>query len=841
MTTLQKIGKYEILAKIGEGGFGVVYKGKDPFIKRLVAVKTCSSENESIQKRFFREAEIAGNLHHANVVTIHDFGVEGDTPYLVQEFLTGEDLDVLISDPNLQISLPTKVRYLRSIAEGLRYAHAQGVIHRDIKPANIRILENNRVKVMDFGIAKLKDQESQLTQTGMALGTVAYMSPEQLKGESVDHRVDIFSFGVLAYELVVGKRPFQAESVSTLFYLLLHENPPAITDPEVPKQLVDVIEKCLAKSLDVRYGSFDEVLRDLGKVQVLVGDDQEAVTADPFSTDPTSTLTRLAAKAARSIDAGDLTAAEVTLDLARKQCDPATFDREFGPLLTSIQEKRATRTTGHPQIPGLDLDSQIGRIEQQLEAGKLDTAAVAFTALEMQFPGEPRVAALRTRVSQAVQLPPPFAGGPKGASPVESTPIASTPLRAHPPPVAGAARQQARTAPLIATIAVVLLIAIVGGYFLVRSLRDRGGTSGEAGAGDGQIERVDGGSATDAGGGDAGVDRLNGGDDVPGTGDPNTGDAASDSGSDGAGSLSTDGGDAGNTTVPGDDAGGSDGGSTSSRTEASGGETSTSADRGQSGRTSGTATTPGGDRTGRTSGGDSRTSGGDSRTSGGDSRTGSGDTRTEITRPSGDRNGGRDTGRNDTSSGSRGSDATTSSGATNTGGGDRNPATSTQGDRSSSTPGDQTGGRESGRGETTDRNAQQQQQATDQTTSRPSDGGAATAGSGSSSTGFDLESFQTQNDISRTLFAYRDAWISKDEKLINRYFPGANVTRQDVRYRQIEARVRCDSFEISDRAATASCNITIIKRPRSGDPETTTYTRADLEKRGVDWVIVSLR
>ena len=122
---VSKIGKYEILDKIGEGGFGVVYKGRDPFIKRMVAVKTCSSDNEQIQQRFFREAEIAGNLHHANVVTIHDFGVEGKTPYLVQEFLTGEDLDVIIKEAFQTLTLATKVRYLRGIAEGLRYAHSQ--------------------------------------------------------------------------------------------------------------------------------------------------------------------------------------------------------------------------------------------------------------------------------------------------------------------------------------------------------------------------------------------------------------------------------------------------------------------------------------------------------------------------------------------------------------------------------------------------------------------------------------------------------------------------------------------------------------------------------------------
>ncbi len=134
----EKIGKYKILDKIGEGGFGVVYKGKDPFIKRLVAIKTCTSGDERVKSRFFREAEIAGNLHHVNVVTIHDFGLEGSIPYLVQEFLTGDDLDELIREGRELLPLHLKVRFLRGIAEGLQYAHAHDVIHRDVKPSNIR-------------------------------------------------------------------------------------------------------------------------------------------------------------------------------------------------------------------------------------------------------------------------------------------------------------------------------------------------------------------------------------------------------------------------------------------------------------------------------------------------------------------------------------------------------------------------------------------------------------------------------------------------------------------------------------------------------------------------------
>jgi predicted Ser/Thr protein kinase len=404
---LSRIGKYEILDKIGEGGFGVVYKGRDPFIKRLVAVKTCSSENQQIQQRFFREAEIAGNLHHANVVTIHDFGIEGETPYLVQEFLTGEDLDVVIKAAFDSLTLPTKVRYLRGIAEGLRYAHSQGVIHRDIKPSNIRVLENGRVKVMDFGIAKLKDQESQLTQTGMALGTVAYMSPEQLRGEKIDHRVDIFSYGVLAYELLAGHRPFRAETVSTLFYQLLHEPPPPFDLPYLPTELIAVVDRCLSKSVEERYQSFDEVIAALDQVAALITGAEEVRPENLFRPDAQSeaesSAHRLAAKALRSIDAGDLTAAAMTINMARREVDQVTFERVFGSILEAFRELEQRQSASAESGPRLaDAEQLLGDVELKLLADDYPGAEAALARLEALLPGDQRVQTLRQRFTAAL-------------------------------------------------------------------------------------------------------------------------------------------------------------------------------------------------------------------------------------------------------------------------------------------------------------------------------------------------------------------------------------------------------------------------------------------------------
>jgi serine/threonine-protein kinase len=260
----EKIGKYEISEQIGVGGFGAVFKGRDPFIKRTVAVKTCQLNDPEIKSRFFREAELAGNLHHRNITTIYDFGVENDTPYIVQEFLTGEDLDRIVKRGE-PIPLQRKVEILIAIAEGLHFAHEAHVIHRDIKPANIRILENGSVKIMDFGIAKSLQSESSLTQTGVTLGTSAYLAPEQIRGETLDRRTDVFAVGVLAYELLAYQKPFRGEHLSTILYRILNEAPEPIETlaPDVPPGLAAIVNRAIEKNIQNRYASMEAMRQDL--------------------------------------------------------------------------------------------------------------------------------------------------------------------------------------------------------------------------------------------------------------------------------------------------------------------------------------------------------------------------------------------------------------------------------------------------------------------------------------------------------------------------------------------------------------------------------------------------
>jgi serine/threonine-protein kinase len=278
MDVPKRIGKYEISSQIAAGGFGVIYKGWDPFIKRPVAIKMCSSPDEEVRQRFQQEAQFVGNLVHRNITLVFDFGVQNEIPYIVQEYLTGYDLDPLVR-AGVVNDTRTVVSILLQICEGLEFAHNRGIVHRDIKPSNIRVLEDGTVKIMDFGIAKSLEGGTKLTQTGIALGTAGYLAPEQIQGGAVDPRTDIFAFGVVAYELVTGKRPFQGTSLSNVLYQILNDDPaePTELSAECPVELQSIILKCMAKSPDDRYQTVREVLDGLRSVPEAVGNDGESM------------------------------------------------------------------------------------------------------------------------------------------------------------------------------------------------------------------------------------------------------------------------------------------------------------------------------------------------------------------------------------------------------------------------------------------------------------------------------------------------------------------------------------------------------------------------------------
>lgn len=268
----EKFGKFDVVQEIGKGGFGVVYEGRDPVLKRRVAIKTCNTDDVSMRQRFQREAEIVASLQHPNITTVHDLGVQDEVPYLVQEYLSGQDLSQIIIQKK-ELPLQRRLQILRSVATGLEHAHKRGIVHRDIKPGNVRVLENGTVKVMDFGIAKLTaSSETQLTQSGMMIGTAAYLAPEQVSDVEVDHRCDIFSFGVVAYELLTFQRPFAGTTISALLYKINHEEhtPLRANLPSAPAALSSLIDDCLAKDPAGRPISFTKVLERLDEVEAEV-------------------------------------------------------------------------------------------------------------------------------------------------------------------------------------------------------------------------------------------------------------------------------------------------------------------------------------------------------------------------------------------------------------------------------------------------------------------------------------------------------------------------------------------------------------------------------------------
>ena len=256
------IGKYEIVEPIGSGGFATVFKAWDPVIKRAVAIKMCKVGSD-LHARFFQEAELAGRLQHPNITTIYECGVEGEVPFLVQELLSGEDLSALIARREA-IPLAEKIRILVGVALGLEYAHHAGVIHRDIKPANIRLLESGAVKIMDFGIAKAIGAPSGLTGPGVTVGSSSYMSPEQVSGDPVDFRTDIFSFGVVAYELFTFRQPFHDDNLFRLLETIVKEDAESLARvaPDLPLELVTLVERAMQKDPADRFASMKQ-MRDL--------------------------------------------------------------------------------------------------------------------------------------------------------------------------------------------------------------------------------------------------------------------------------------------------------------------------------------------------------------------------------------------------------------------------------------------------------------------------------------------------------------------------------------------------------------------------------------------------
>jgi len=332
--TATMLGRYEILSELGQGAMGTVYKARDPMLDRIVAIKTINltlpkEELAEYEARFYQEAKAAGGLSHRNIVTIHDIGRSERVAYMAMEFLEGQELRRLIQS-RVPIQLAHALDIGAQVAEGLQFAHDRQIIHRDIKPANIMVLNDGLVKITDFGIARMRNNEIK-TMTGMILGSPKYMSPEQVSGKRADTRSDIFSLGVVLYEMLTGTSPFVADNIHGVMYQTMNFNPPAprTLNPDLPDVLNFIVAKALAKNLDDRYQNAKDLAHDLRqalsalsgesaapRIATPAGDAIDAPDA-PFA-EPESPLTRQEDKAARILDmADDLASAHSESDSAQ--------------------------------------------------------------------------------------------------------------------------------------------------------------------------------------------------------------------------------------------------------------------------------------------------------------------------------------------------------------------------------------------------------------------------------------------------------------------------------------------------------------------------------------------
>ena len=370
------IGKYKVEKEIGSGGFGRVYSAHDPGFNRTVAIKVMSAPGDpDLVQRFRTEATTVANLHHKNIVTVHDSGVQDGAPYLVMEYLKGTNLQDLIRENSL--TLLQKIEIMSEVANGLQCAHELGITHRDVKPANIMRLASGAVKIMDFGIARIASETADnLTKTGFIIGTLAYMSPEQFNGSPADAQCDIFAFGVTFYELLTGRNPFAAPSTGETITRIMTLEPPPLSSvvPGCPEGLDRILKSTLAKSRESRYSSLSDVALDAKPIVM----ELQRVQAGPLYT-----------QANQLFAAGQLDAAQAAV---RKVLE---FDPVHAParqLRTQIEQALQRRDAAGRAGTHLD------KAEKQLRDRQLQDAAATLAMIRQMGLVDPQ---LKTRLERA--------------------------------------------------------------------------------------------------------------------------------------------------------------------------------------------------------------------------------------------------------------------------------------------------------------------------------------------------------------------------------------------------------------------------------------------------------
>ena len=375
---IEQLGKYRIDGILGKGAMGVVYKAFDPHIERVVALKTIRKElfndtqHADLLSRFRNEAQAAGRLNHPNIVAVYDYGEDSESAYIAMEFVEGTPLNTLMS-PDMPTSLARVNVWMGDLLLALEYAHSRGVVHRDIKPANLLITASAQVKVSDFGIARI--ESSTLTQTGSMIGTPSYMSPEQFRGETADGRSDVFSAGILLYQLLTGVRPFVGSASAVMQQILnQHPPPPSHLLASLGTAYDQVVARAIAKAPAERYPSARAFLDALARAGQGGGPDPDATAlADNDRTVLAAGLQAVSPAYPNGPSTGALDSGSDPASLApwKREAFPeleAILSRQIGPMARFLLKKVAAKADGIDQLGELllpHIPSDLGRAQFQ--------------------------------------------------------------------------------------------------------------------------------------------------------------------------------------------------------------------------------------------------------------------------------------------------------------------------------------------------------------------------------------------------------------------------------------------------------------------------------------------
>jgi len=395
---MPSFGRYEILDKIGEGAMGVVYRARDTALGRVVALKMLSQEfgaEEELHQRFMREAEAVGLLSHPNIVTVYDMGEAAGQLYMAMELLEGDDLRYLI-EKRVPIPIADRVRILIQICEGVEYAHSKGVVHRDIKPANILVTVSARVKILDFGLARVVTRAA-ITRRGVILGTPDYMSPEQAMGKAVDRRSDVFSAGSVFYEFLSMEKPFKAKTLHGVLYQIVSEEPDSMLTlvPEVPMRLAAVVHRMLHKDAEKRYATLGDVRNDLLEIHAALRRSRSH-SAGPRPVAASTDAVRVRVREHVTRGRADFEAGRLNKAIAEME-DAAALDPECDEALDILWRagQRLRGALAERAAPGPETERRVAALLVQAAPGRGEgEARQALAELSLIAPDDPLVSDL---------------------------------------------------------------------------------------------------------------------------------------------------------------------------------------------------------------------------------------------------------------------------------------------------------------------------------------------------------------------------------------------------------------------------------------------------------------